>query len=228
VTRLGLGTVTLLLLSRPAVEAMEVPLVNVLYSAEYDEVCAGRVESTLDPDAVAEVDELLPQLEAAWNDSGPPLLAAAGAAVGRPFRFQRATARLLTCGAASRSRPLVINIRPYLRSTSGRRRVALRQFASTVVHEVLHRYVSDLIYGRWRRETPLLGKYAGEHEEVRDHLHLFALEEVAYRRTGREAELRDVQAFESRLVNARLFARSREIVRAEGAEAFLKELRASS
>jgi hypothetical protein len=183
----------------------------------------------LEPEAVAELDELVPQLEAAWSESGPALLAAAGEAVGRPYRFRQATARLLTCGIASRSRPLVINMRPYLRATSGRRRAALRQFTSTVVHEVLHRYVSDLIYGRgYGGETPLLRKYADEHQEVRDHLHLFALEEAAYHGSGRDAELRDVEAFESHLVNARPFARSRAIVRAEGAEAFLAELRDAS
>jgi hypothetical protein len=212
----------LLFATQLGAEAIDVPLVKVMYSPQFDEVCAGRVESPLDPDAVAELDGLMPELEAAWRDNGPTLLVAARDAVGRPFRFQEATARLLTCGAASRSRPLVINVRPYLQTTGGRRRAALRQFARTVFHEVLHRYVADLIPDHG---TPLLRKYGAEPEEVRDHLHLFAIEEVAYRTTGRERDLADVKAFESRLVNARLFARGRAIVGAEGAEAFLAELR---
>lgn len=220
-----LAAFVLLFATRPAAEAFDVPLVNVIYSSSFDEDCAGRVARPLDPEAVAEVDGLLPQLEAAWRDDGPTLLAAASEAVGRPFRFQQATARLLTCGIASRSRPLLINVRPYLRATAGRRQAALRQFASTVFHEVLHRYVADLMAEQPFRETPLLRKYAAEAEEVRDHLHLFAIEEVAYPEAGQERDLQDVKSFESRLVNARLFARGREIVRAEGAEAFVAELR---
>lgn len=206
---------------------MDVPLVSLTYSLGFDEDCAGRVESALEPDAVAEVGGLLPQLEAAWTEEGPGLLLAARDAVGRPFRFQATTARLLTCGAASRSRPLVINVRPYLRSTAGRRRAALRQFASTVLHEVLHRYVGDLLADRRSGETPLLRKYAAEPDEVRDHLHLFAIEEVVYRETGRERDLESVKLFESRLMNSRLFARGREIVETEGAGAFVAELRDS-
>lgn len=202
-----------------------IPLVSLAYDFDFDEACADRVESPLDRDAVDELDRLMPRLEAAWEDDGPALLLAAREAVGRPFDFPKATARMLTCDVASRSRPLVINVRPYLRATAGRRRAALRQFASTVVHELLHRYVADLMADAGIRETPLLRKYAAEPQEVLDHLQVFAIEEVAYATAGRERDLEHMKAFESRLLKARQFGRSRAIVRAEGAEAFLAELR---
>jgi hypothetical protein len=209
----------------PAAEALDVPLVELIYSIDVDEICAGRVDTPLDSRAVAEVERLMPQLEEAWANDGPALLQAAREAVGTPFGFRKATAHLLTCDVASRSRPLVVNVRPYLRATAGRRRVALRQFASTVFHEVLHHYVSDLMADLGVRETPLLRKYAAEPQEVRDHLHVFAIEEIAYPAAGRERDLEAMKSFESRLLKARLFARTRHIVRAEGAEAFLAELR---
>jgi CRISPR/Cas system-associated protein Cas5 (RAMP superfamily) len=75
------------------------------------------------------------------------------------------------------------------------------------------------------RETPLLRKYAGEPQEVVDHLQVFAIEEVAYAAAGRERDLEDMKTFESHLLKARMFGRSRDIVRAEGAGAFVAELR---
>jgi hypothetical protein len=213
------------LVMRPAAGDGDVPLVSLTYDYDFDEACADRGDRRLDRDAVDELDRLIPRLEAAWSDDGPALLQGAREAVGRPFDFRKATARLLTCDVASRSRPLVINVRPYLRATSGRRRAPLRQFASTVVHEVLHRYVADLMADQGLSETPLLRKYAAEPQEVLDHLQVFAIEEVAYAAAGRERDLEDMKSFESHLVKAKMFGRSRHIVRAEGAEAFVAELR---
>lgn len=231
--RLGVATLALLTGTlpagtAPAAESGDVPRVDVVYNSGFDEGCAFRVQEPLDPEAVTELDELMPRLEAAWQRDGPVLLMATRDVVGMPFRFQKTTARVLTCGVASRSHPLAINVRPYLRATAGGRRTALPQFARTVFHEVLHRYVMELMAQRGLRDTPLLRKYGSEPEEVRDHLHLFAIEEVVYRRAGREGELEDVESFEAGLVKARLFARSRQIVRAEGAQAFLDELRADN
>jgi hypothetical protein len=227
VHRLGLATLTLLLGAVPAAHSSDtdVPRVDVVYSAGFDEGCAFREEEPLDPAAVTELDQLLPRLEEAWRRDGPELLVATREVVGQPFRFRKTTARVLTCGVPSRSHPLAINVRPYLAATAGGQRTALPQFARTVFHELLHRYVMEVMAQRGLRDTPLLRKYGAEPEEVRDHLHLFAIEEAVYRRAGRERELAEVKSFEATLIKARLFARGRQIVRAEGAQAFLDELR---
>jgi len=229
--RIGLATIALLLATvpgdkAPAAEATDVPWVDLVYSPGFDEGCAFRVQEPLDPEAVTELDAMMPRLQEAWRRDGPELLAAAREVVGEPFHFQKTTARLLTCGVASVSRPLAINVRPYLRATAGGPPTAASQFARTVFHELLHRYVMEAMPRHGLRDTPLLRKYGSEPEVVRDHLHLFAIEEAVYRRTGRARELEDVEAFEASLVKAALFARGRQIVRAEGAQAFLDELRA--
>jgi hypothetical protein len=229
--RIGLVTIALLLGTvpgdrAPAAEATDVPRVDVVYNPGFDEGCAFRVQEPLDPVAVTELDALMPRLEEAWRKDGPELLMATRDVVGEPFHFQKTTARLLTCGVASVSRPLAINVRPYLRATADGPPTPLPQFARTVYHEVLHRYVMEVMAQHGLRDTPLLRKYSAEPEVVRDHLHLFAIEEAVYHRMGRERDLEDVKSFEATLVNARFFSRGRQIVRAEGAQAFLDELRA--
>jgi len=202
----------------------DIPWITLAYSPTFDEACAARLGQPLEPEAVEELNQLMPAFESAWLQDGPEWLAATRVTVGHPFSFREVTARLVTCGIASRSRPVVINVRPHLQATAGRP-ADLRQFASTVFHELLHQYVIDSLDGQ-AGDTPLLRKYAGEPAVVRDHLHLFAVEEAVYQRRGQSAELRAVEAFQARLIGGKLFGRAREIVEAEGIDAFLAELRA--
>jgi hypothetical protein len=207
----------LLLASAPEAS---VPSVALVYNPAFDEACAERIGEPLEPATVDELERRLPTLQSAWLELGPPWLEAARDSVGRPFGFAEATASLVTCGAPSWSRPLTINTRPYLRKSAGRRPADVRQFVRTVLHEVLHRYVANALAAGGTSE--LLRKYAHEPEVVRQHLHLFAIEEAVYL----PQDLAGVQAFEATLMDARRFARARQIVRTEGKDAFLSELKA--
>jgi hypothetical protein len=71
----------------------------------------------------------------------------------------------------------------------------------------------------------LLAKYASEPVIVRNHLHLFALQELVYRQLKLDADLARAEALDRALRNSALFTRAREIVAAEGAAAFVAELR---
>jgi hypothetical protein len=196
-----------------------VPTVVLVYNAAFDEACAERAGDPLEAATVDELKRRLPTLQEAWLELGPAWLEAAEASVGRPFGFAETTAALVTCGVPSWSRPLTINARPYLRESAGRHPVDSRQFVRTVVHEVLHRYVESTLP---RGGSELLRKYRSESAVVRQHLHLFALEEAVYP----PQDLAGVKSFEATLMDARWFARARQIVRAEGKDAFLSELKA--
>ena len=204
--------------------AGDAPSITFEYNELLDQACADVGKESLTSGAVEELGKLLPELERQWRDEGPAWLTTASEVVGRPFAFREAKAALITCGMRSLSDPLIINMRPYLSATTGAKPAALTVFVDTLFHELLHRYVWDLL----RPDVnviPLYEKYVKEPTVVLNHLHLFAIQDAAYRRRGRGADLERVKAFEAGLRRAKLFARAREIVQAEGVERFLAELR---
>lgn len=213
------------LLGPPHLRASEVPAITFAYSPFLDDACADIAKKPLDPQAVEELRRLVPRLETAWRQEGPAWLKAAREVVGQPFGFAEAKAALITCGISSLSHPLVIDMGPHLRRGVPDSLPADRRFVAAVFHEVLHRYVSDILTARGKDSTPLLRKYANEPPVVRNHLHLFAIREAAYARRGKSSDLPEVESFESRSPRAKLFTRAREIVQAEGFDRFLKDLR---
>ena len=113
-----------------------------------------------------------------------------------------------------------------------RARVAIESYMSPKVYRLIqagalqmggHRQEITVLKTDIRDFTSLSERL--EPEEIVDHLQLFAIEELAYAAAGREQDLEDMKKFESHLLKARMFGRSRHIVRAEGAEAFVAELR---
>ena len=68
----------------------------------------------------------------------------------------------------------MINARPYLAATAKAAPAPLVDLSNVVLHEALHRYVSDAIYALPGRSTPLLDKFRDEPQPVRNHLHLYA------------------------------------------------------
>lgn len=208
--------------------AAEVPSITFAYSQLLDDDCADLVKKPLDSQVVAESRRVLPQLETAWRQEGPQWLRATQDAVGQPFAFREAKAALVTCGLSSMSHPLIINMRRHIRADEPDQPRVARQFVGAVFHELLHRYVSDIVTARGKASTPLLRKYASESPIARNHLHLFAIREAVYVRRRRSRELQEVEAFEASSPRAQHFARAREIVQSEGFERFLKELRSSA
>jgi hypothetical protein len=97
-------------------------------------------------------------------------------------------------------------------------------FANAVWHELTHRYISRIIAGVPGATTPSRERHAGEDIVVRNHLHLFALEELVWRRLGRGAEF---EARRARILDQGdpVLARAYRIVIEEGAEALVAELR---
>lgn len=141
----------------------------------------------------AEAERRLPEFRAAWAKYGPPLLRETEAVVGRPFKFHETLATLHVCEAHPDgvSYPLAVNLSLFLNAYGGEYRGDPRAdelFVNLVYHEILHRYIRDIVgagKGEPMKATPLLLRHAQEHLFVRTHLHVIGIEKLVYRRLGK-------------------------------------------
>jgi len=91
---------------------------------------------------------------------------------------------------------------------------------SIILHEILHRYLSDKLPHASRTLT----KYAAEDDTVKTHLHLLALMNGAYVKLRQPDTLKGVIARDNELPN-RSYGRAWDIVQAEDYSAFVAELK---
>jgi hypothetical protein len=213
------------LLAAGAADARDYPAVSVDYFALFDRACAEMAKQPVDEPALRETEARLAEFRTQWAGDEAALLGSVVAVTGVAFRFAETRAALVSCGFQSISLPLLVNVRPYLGAASGAKPAPMSDFSNTVFHEVLHRYVADSIRALPGSTTPLLKKYATEHPAVRNHMHLFAIERLVYRKVGRETELEASIEVENTLRGATNLRRARTIVAEEGAEALVRELK---
>lgn len=220
---------TLVLMSLTALAATaaeaQVPNLELAPPGLLERHCDGAALPAADADRAERVRAGMAEFRAAWEADGPELLQATLAVTGRPFGFAEAVATLHACdGLGSLSAPLLIDAGRYFEDASFDRRER-RHFAYTVWHELMHRQIALLLGRGAERESALLRRHAGEAPVTLNHLHLLALEHMVYRHLGREEEFHARgRAYGARGNHA--YARAYEIVVAEGAEAFVAELRA--
>ncbi|HJZ88336.1 MAG TPA: hypothetical protein VKN99_24345 [Polyangia bacterium] len=204
-----------------------VPEVSLEYSDLFDRACALRDEEERpEPRAVSELASRLADFRDHWRKEAPALLGTTVKLTGVPFRFRETQAALVVCNVPSMSLPLLVNMRPYLVALQGEKVRPMRIFSATVFHELLHRYVSDALGGESAAATPLLAKYGSQPAMVQSHLHVFAILDAVYRKLGREDDLAAIRVQLQTVQGAATFAKAWEIVQGEGADTFLKELRA--
>lgn len=119
------------------------------------------------------------------------------------------------------SHPLLLNVRPFLRSTRAPFADSLHVFTNVVYHEVIHSFIVDRLEQIPGGTTPILERYRGEPSATRNHLHLYAVMMEVYRELGREQELRAILAREA---SSPPYARAIQIVQTEGPEALIRDL----
>jgi hypothetical protein len=209
------------LLLVPGVTAAASPKVLFHYSEVFDLVCARQTKNAIKPEWVKELRARQEKLLSAWHRDGPRLLRATVKIAGHRFRREALSATLSLCTFPPMSHPLLINMRPYIRSCSKRPRGTVL-LVGTVHHELLHHY----LMGRRPKQSALLRKYEKEPHRVRIHLHLLALQKAAYLQLGWKKRLQQVIESNNRIPGG-LYRRAWDIVKKEGHEAFVKELRTS-
>jgi hypothetical protein len=216
--------VVLSLLALVAKAERAYPEVTFQYSPVFDDACASATKQAIVPEAVKELQDRLPSFQETWRADAPQLLGAVPELTGVPFHFREAKAALVLCGFPSMANPLMINVTRYLKATAKGPVAPVTVFSNAILHEILHRYVTDWLDTRGHT-TPLLTKYANEPKLVLDHLHLFAIERLVYRKLGREKDLETVIASQDLIPLGPAFRRTREIVEKEKPESFLLEFR---
>ena len=200
------------------------PEVTLKYSAIFDPPCAEMTNQPIDPEAVKELQSRVSFFQEYWRKDAPQLLGTVPSVTGVPFRFRETRAALVLCRFPSMSIPLIINMRPYVSAIVKEQITPLPVFSNTIFHEVLHRFVDDCIKALPGGTTPLLEKYRTEPPVVRNHLHLYAIEQLVYQKLGREKDEEAAVADEQRLKSGVSLKRAREIVAAEKADNFVREL----
>lgn len=214
--------------SLAAAQAEPLPEIVLGHQGLIERYCAAASAAKPDPAVVEEVGRRLPEFSAAWAAGGPALMGATVAVTGQPYRFREAIAALHACpDMDSMSLPLLIDAGRYVEQVEAGAPLLPRQlghFTYTLWHELEHRHIGDILRALPGRTTPLLDKYASESPVVLNHLHLFAVEQLVYRSLGREEEYhRRGREYGNR--GNKPYARAYEIVTAEGAEAFVTELK---
>lgn len=171
----------------------------------------------------SELDKQLPGLKAAWKKDAPLLFMELFSVFNRGIKAKERTAILYLSNAWSygSDRFLVLGLRWILDPESWIFKVNREDsLIATIFHELLHIWVDENI----NQESPLLKKYSTEESEVRNHIHLMALQKMVYQKLGREdiLEMLDEQYRKRSLASYR---RAWEIVNdIEGCEAVLQDI----
>lgn len=190
--RRAVGAVVLAVLCSFAVALVSAagdPAITFDYSALFDGPCYAALHTPPDTAAIDGVRAHLAEWRAEWAEEAPVLLTATVKLTGRPFKFHETTAAIITCPAfPAMSFPLLVNVRRVLAwaaSGTGPR----HGFSQVLLHEILHRYVSERLDELPNRSTPTLLKYKDEPQVVRSHLYNVAIMDEVYRELGREADV---------------------------------------
>ncbi len=131
-------------------------------------------------------------------------------------------ATLTLCPIPSMSRPLLINVRPFLDGPTQQKPRPMFLFSAVVFHELLHTYVMGALP---QGQSTLLARYKSEELTVQHHLHLMAVMKMVYLKLDREAQLQQIIEKGSASDNPG-YRRAWQIVNdIEGHQAFVQELR---
>lgn len=215
----GTIAVVALSLSLTMPKRLHAQTVDILYppgGSLLDRLCATDFRVPVSDAAVAAAVRLRPELQRRWDADGPRYLKAATDEIGAPIAFREIQATLTVCLPASTSVPLVVDVLPFLPTST--KRSADWEFAEIVFHEILHTYVGPAL-----SQSALMRKYEHEPPTTRYHLHVMAVEQMTLKKLDMSDRLAQID-HEYRTGPDSAYRRAWEIVQAEGYEAFILEL----
>jgi hypothetical protein len=188
----------------------------------FDQSCERWRHTKIEPQWYEELQTKIKALQDYWNHEAPLLLGTTIAAINRLFPYHEMLATLTLCPIPSMSRPLLINIRPFLDGPTQQKPRPMALFAALVFHELLHTYVLE---ARIQNTSALLERYKSEERGVQNHLHLMAVMQMVYLKLGRAEQLQQIIATDSASENP-VYRRAWQIVHEiEGHHAFIQELK---
>ena len=156
-----------------------------------------------------------------WDQEAPLLLATDISAINKPFQYQEMLATLTLCPIRSMSRPLLINVRPFLDGPTQQKPRPMFLFSALLFHELLHTYVIGALP---QGKSALLERYKSEEPVVKNHLHLMAVMKMVYLKLDREEQLKQIIEKDHEIDNP-AYGRAWQIVNdIEGHQAFVQEL----
>jgi len=199
------------------------PHVHLVFGyVPFDQGCERWRNMKIEQTWYEELQTKITALQDYWDHEATVLLATTVAEINKPFQYQEMIATLTLCPIPSMSRPLLINVRPYLDRPTQQQPRPLFLFAAVVFHELLHTY----ILGALRPGTSaLLARYRSEEPTVKHHLHLLAVMKLVYLKLDRAAQLQQIIENDRKSDNP-AYGRAWQIVNdLEGHDAFVNELR---
>src|SRR5215510_15559324 len=155
----------------------------------FDQSCERWRNAHIEPQWYAELKTKIKAFQAYWDQEAPLLLATTIAETHKPFRYTEMIATLTLCPIPSMSRPLLINVRPFLDGPTQQQPRPLFLLSAVVFHELLHTYVLGALPPG---TSALLEKYKGEEPLVKNHLHLLAVIKLVYLKLDRAEHLQQI------------------------------------
>lgn len=188
------------------------PKVRLEYSERRDWLCSLLPSNSIKDEWREELLSRQEELIDLWERHGRRLVAATEAVSGKVFASREVTVRLTLCSSPSESFPLsdriTINMRYALKSFT-RAPVSVRYKMHTLFHELLHLF----LFQHPMEKSALVEAHAAEHERVRSHLHLLAVQKAVLIRLDERDALREIVASDSALPGGH-YKRAWEIVNA--------------
>lgn len=171
---------------------------------------------------------LLPQFQKSWDDYGSLFIGATLKEIGKDFHRSELLAYLIMHPEVfSCSHPFLININQFLDFDPSSNSQSM-QFSELVYHELLHIYLDDnyshLLNPASPRATDLIKRFSNEDDVVTAHLHLYAIQKSAFKKSEW------THVWEGIIANAKSlhspgYKRAIEIVNSVGYDVFVEELK---
>jgi len=167
------------------------------------------------------LDNQLPNLIAAWQSQAPVLFQEIFSNFKRGFKQNSRTAiiNLSHFWSYGSHKFLILGLRSFLEEPWDRPISPEDNFVWIVFHELIHVWVDENV----KSNSPLLEKYANEHNEVKEHIHLMAIQKMVYQNLNRLDLLNYTDESYNHFAPQQ-YKRAWEIVNIEGYETVINDI----
>lgn len=194
----------------------------------FDMECQAKTGFKIEPAWQMELLKNVGEFQNAWDKYAGQLIQVSEEKVGRHFERSEYEVTLSVCNFVPMATPFIMTVKLYLESykaskPGGEGKWSLDRFAILTHHELLHHLINNTENLEFRSFSKLAQKYKADTHNVLAHLHLMAIQKSVYEKIGRLDLVKESDKIYGYIGGD--YARSWEIVNAEGPEPFLAELK---